>query len=462
MKLSIRAQLVLRFTLIVALILVLFSASIYYFSATYRKSEFYTRLRDKANTTARFLIKVNEVDLELLKIIDRNTITALYNEKKVVIYNSKNELMYDSLDDEYMEVTPQLLEEIREKGEVAYAIGEQEVIGLIYENGNDRFVVLASALDKYGKRKLNNLKWVLLIGFVSSIIITVLAAMAYAGRALKPMSDVVKQVDQITISNLHMRVNEGNGTDEIAALAITFNNMLQRLNSAFQMQRSFVSNASHELRTPLTSITGQIEVSLMNKRTPEEYEAILNSILDDIRNLNSMSNGLLDLAKASSDISEIKLSHLRVDELLWETRSELLRRFPAYSIEIIFDEHVDDEVKLMVSGNEHLLKTAIINLMDNGCKYSPQHRVVVKLMLSGNKVSISFTDNGIGISGDDVKNIFNPFFRSLNAKPYPGHGLGLSLTERIIHVHGGAISVDSVINKGTTVTIELPGVVSLK
>ena len=97
------------------------------------------------------------------------------------------------------------------------------------------------------------------------------------------MSDVVKQVDKITISSLDMRVNEGNGTDEIAQLAITFNKMLKRLESSFEMQRSFVSNASHELRTPLTSITGQIEVSLMKSRTHEEYETILESVLKTLK-----------------------------------------------------------------------------------------------------------------------------------------------------------------------------------
>ena len=111
MKLNIRARLALHFTLIVALIIILFSSGIYYFSSNYRQSEFYGRLRDKALTTAQFLIKVNEVDLNMLRIIDRNTLSALYQEE-VIIYNAENELMYNSQEDSKSEVAPELLERL--------------------------------------------------------------------------------------------------------------------------------------------------------------------------------------------------------------------------------------------------------------------------------------------------------------------------------------------------------------
>jgi signal transduction histidine kinase len=428
---------------------------IYYFSSTYRRSEFYERLRDKALTTAQFLLKVNEVDLDMLRIIDRNTINALYHER-VLIYNQRNDLMYNSVDDGQFNVSPELLERIRNAGETHFEFNGDEAIGIMYPFNNDSFVVIASAYDKFGNSKIKNLRWVLVLGCIGSLILTILAGMIYAGRALKPMSDVVKEVDKITISNLHLRVNEGNGTDEIAALAITFNKMLARLESAFHMQRSFVSNASHELRTPLTSITGQIEVSLMNKRNPEEYEAILHSILDDIRNLNLLANGLLDLAKANSDKSGIRFNKLRIDELLWETRTELLKRHQDYTIEIDFESNMDDESRLIVQGNEYLLKVAIQNVMDNACKYSSAKQVLVKLRIENSSLSVAFIDEGIGIKQDELHKVFDAFFRSENAKTFPGHGLGLSLTDRIIQVHNGSLEINSVIEKGTTVTIFLP------
>ena len=270
------------------------------------------------------------------------------------------------------------------------------------------------------------------------------------------MSDVVTQVDKITIASLNMRVNEGNKTDEIAQLAITFNKMLERLESAFEMQRSFVSNASHELRTPLTSITGQLEVSLMKPRTQKEYEDILESVLEDIKNLNALSNGLLDLAKASSDISAISLHPLRIDEIIWETRSELTNNKKDYKIFIEFREPIDEEMQLTILGNEHLIKTAIINLMDNACKFSPDNSARVSLYIDKKSLITKISDNGSGIDTADLENIFHPFFRAKNTGSIPGNGLGLSLAKKIIELHKGTILVNSVLNEGTTVFVCLP------
>lgn len=455
MNLNIRTRLTLQFTYIVTFILILFSFLIYYFSASYRMSEFYSRLENKAVNTAKLLIEVKEVDYELQKIIDRNTINALFNEK-VVIYNYKDEQIYNSLDEDTIHVSKELLDRIRLKKKIRYHEGKNEVVGLLYTDQYDRFVVVASAFDKYGQNKLNNLKWILLTGLIFSIGVTLFTGNIFASKALKPMSNVIRQVDKITVASLHLRVDEGNGTDEIAQLAVTFNRMLERLESAFEMQRSFVSNASHELRTPFTAITGQIDVALLKPRSNKEYQEILESILADIKNLNELSNGLLDLAKASSDISAIVLQHLRIDEILWETRTELIKRKKDYSVVIHFTETVEDENELIVLANHHLLKIALLNVMDNACKYSPDHTVEVFLSVSGQSIHILLNDKGIGIEPEELAKIFQPFYRARNTRNIYGNGLGLSITEKIIHLHGGTITIDSTPGQGTSLTILLP------
>ncbi|MEO8147186.1 MAG: HAMP domain-containing sensor histidine kinase [Bacteroidia bacterium] len=451
---NIRTRLSFQFTLIVISILVLFSVSIYYFSSSYRQLAFYRRVKNKALTNARLLIQIKAVDKNLLKIIDRNTINALFNEK-VAIYNYLNKQIYNSLDIDSIEISKELLDRIRLEKEIYYVEGEYEVVGLLYTDRYDRFVVIASAYDKYGKSELSYLRWILIAGFIVSTTITIIAGRVYATRALKPMSDVVKQVDKITVSNLHHRVSEGNGTDEIAQLAITFNKMLQRLESAFEMQRSFVSNSSHELRTPLTSITGQLEVTLLNKRTVEEYETVLWSVLDDIKNLNALTNGLLDLAKVSSDISEVKFTSIRIDELLLEIQSTMLKRKPGCRISISFDEQVDDENKLMVYANESLLKTALLNIIDNACKYSSDSHCQVLIQIMTDYIAIEFKDVGIGIDEKELKSILEPFYRASNAKNFYGHGLGLSLTDKIISLHKGTLKIKSEFDKGTIVSVIL-------
>jgi signal transduction histidine kinase len=455
MKLNIRSRLTLQFTYLVTFILILFSVIIYYFSANYREAEFYTRLEKKALTTVKLLIEVKEVDYNLLKIIDKNALNALHDEK-VMIYDDQNHQIYNSLDNDSIHISKSLLDKIRQLKSIRYHEVNNEVVGLIFTLKSDSYVVIASAFDKYGRIKLHNLIWIILVGFIISISSTVLFGRIYANKALKPMSDVVKQVDKITIASMNMRVSEGNGTDEIAQLAITFNQMLERLESAFEMQRSFVSNASHELRTPLTSITGQIEVSLMKPRTQGEYKAILESVLEDIKNLNALSNGLLDMAKASSDISAITLHPLRIDEILWETRTELIERKKDYNISINFSEPIEDEKELTVIGNHHLLKTAIVNLMDNGCKFSIDKTVEIFLSVRDKYFVAEFTDNGMGIDQADMENIFQPFYRAQNAKNISGNGLGLTLTDKIIRIHQGTIKIESQLRKGTKVTVFIP------
>jgi len=455
MKLNIRARLSIQFTYIVTIILVLFSFIIYYFSSDYREAEFYSRLEKKAMTTAKLLIEVKEVDYKLMKIIDRNSLNALHNER-VMIYDDKDHQIYNSLDNDSIQISKAFLDKIRLKKSIRYHEDKNEAVGLIFTLNSIHYVVIASALDNYGRIKLYNLIWIILVGFIISIGSTIIFGRIYATKALKPMSDVVKQVDKITIASLNMRVNEGNGTDEIAQLSITFNKMLERLESAFEMQRSFVSNASHELRTPLTSITGQIEVSLMNPRTHEEYKAILESVLEDIKNLNSLSNGLLDLAKASSDISAIALRQLRIDEILWETSAELIERKKDYKISIEFTQPIDDENDLIILGNHHLLKTAIINLMDNACKYSPDRSVEIYLSVKARDIVVEFKDKGMGIDAADLDKIFHPFFRAINAKNISGNGLGLTLTDKIVRIHRGAIMIESQLQKGTKVTVSIP------
>jgi signal transduction histidine kinase len=267
---------------------------------------------------------------------------------------------------------------------------------------------------------------------------------------------VVKEVDTISSSNLHNRVSEGNGEDEIAHLAITFNRLLARLEIAFQLQRNFVSNASHELRTPLSTITAQLEVTLLNKRTTTEYELVLNSILDDIRDLNHLSEGLFDLTLANRDVSLMKFANVRMDELLLQARKELLKRKNDYKINIHFGEFPDEETALTLFGKEHLLKSVLINLMDNACKFSGNKTADVSLDIELNTIKLTVSDNGIGIPDEYLNNIFKPLLRAENAKRIPGHGLGLALAKKIVELHRGDIQISTAVNKGTTISLKFP------
>lgn len=232
--------------------------------------------------------------------------------------------------------------------------------------------------------------------------------------------------------------------------------MLERIETAFNTQKNFIANASHEFGTPLTVITGQLEVALMNARNNEEYRKTIISVLGNIKDLNHISIRLLQLAQASSDFSEADFSTIRIDEILWQARKDTLKMHNEYKINISFSESIDDEYKLSIRGNEQLMRTALCNIIDNGCKYSNDHSIVIDFYNANNNIIMNFSDNGIGISKEDLKMIFQPFYRASNAIGTKGHGIGLSLVEKIIALHKGEIKVKSEIMKGSTFTISLP------
>lgn len=449
---NIKTRLAFQFTFFVGVILLLFAITIYFLSSGFREREFYNRLEKKAMTSALLLLKVNEVDSTLLTIIDKNTIHSL-NEEIVSIYTTDAKLVYQSPGDTMQTPGQNLFQDVLIHKNLQYKQGNRECVAFLYIEKGKKYIVFASAYDIYGLSELHNLRFVLIIGLTITILLTLFISRTFAGNAIAPLSKLVKQADNITASRLDLRLDEENGKDEIAQLAITFNHMLQRLESAFEMQRNFVSNASHEMRTPLTAITGQLEVALLKERNRDEYEAIIRSVLDDIQNFNTLTNGMLELAQASIDHSSLTIKPVRMDEVLLQAQKDVLRRNPSYNIKIQFKQLPDDDSLLTILGSENLMKIAMINLMENGCKFSSDSTAIINISFNNNHLQLEIIDNGIGIPADEQNHIFEPFYRATNTKNQKGHGIGLSLVHRIIQLHQAQISLQSELNKGTQIKI---------
>ena len=452
---NIRQKLTYRFAAIVAAILLVSFLVIYLFSSLHRKHEYNNRLKAKAISTAQFLIEQDEVDTTILKIIDHQNLGALFSEK-VVIYNYLNQVVYSTDEDNIIQVSPDVLNQVRLDGEVQFSRGNFEVVGVPYIDQYNRFIVFTAAYDIYGVSKLRNLRIILITVFFSSILIVLLSGWVYAGRALYPMAKVVDQVRTITAHNLHVRVDEGNQKDEIAQLSKTFNSMLSRLEGAFALQKMFVSNASHELRNPLTVVSSQLEVSLLKERSAEDYQRTIASVLEDIRKLSRTLNRLLALAQISAEEARLKRSRQRIDDLLWQCRDELLRQYPHYQIKIALTSLPEEEEQLYLSVDKYMVKMAFINLMDNACKFSVDHQVTVTLWVEKNQAKVKFTDQGPGITPEDLPRIFEPFFRSSQTTAAKGQGIGLSIVDRIIKLHDASLDVRSQVGKGTTIEVIFP------
>jgi signal transduction histidine kinase len=430
------------------------SVAVYLLSAHYRQVDLYERLKNKANVTARLLIKVDEIDINLLRKIEKGNPMSLPDEK-VIIFNYKNNILFSTDENNAIKTDINLLNKIRLEGEVKYKQGKYEVLGFLYSYKYDRFVVLAAATDIYGKKRIHNLAIVLIIVVAVSLLLFMISGWIYAGKALKPITRIIKEVNEIKISSLNKRLHEGEGKDELEQLSHTFNNMLNEIEAAFKTQKGFIANASHELRTPLTAITGQLEFILMKPHTSEEYKNTLSSVFEDIKNLNMASKRLLLLAQTSSDISESAFLPVRMDEITWLACEDALRYSPDYNVKFNLDESLDDET-MTVAGDEQLLKIAIYNLIENGCKYSNDHTVIVNIRAAQPNVIIEVIDHGIGMTQEDIRQITTPFFRGDNVSSTKGTGIGHSLIDRIIKVHHGTIQIISELNKGTQINLQLP------
>ncbi len=456
---KIRTKLTLQFIAIVSSLLLISLFTIYYFSKQYRKQEFYNQLINKARTTADLLFNVREVDSALLKIIDKNR-KDIYSYENISVYNSENEEIYtnnDTLD--FRKLLPDLAEAIdhvRKDGQIKSSSGEMEIIGIPYTFHHYHYVIIAGAIDRQGLINIRHLKNMLTVIFFILLIVVGVSGWIYAGRALFPILKVVNEVDKISESNLNLRLDEGHRKDEIEKLSTTFNKMLERIENAFKIQKTFIANASHELRNPLTKITSQLEVALLNERDNEAYKKIINSVLEDIKNLNEVSHRLLQLTKLKSDEAELSFESLRIDDLIWETKLEFLNMHPDYKVNFYLDHLPENENKLKVSGNAAFLKTCFSNLIENGCKFSDDKTVSISLMAKSEYFEIVFKNKGLSIDQQDIPYVFEPFYRSKNSSGSTGYGIGLSLVKRIVTLHKGTINLSSLPDEGTVFTIILP------
>jgi len=232
--------------------------------------------------------------------------------------------------------------------------------------------------------------------------------------------------------------------------------MLDRLEMAFRSQKMFVSNVSHELRTPMAALITELELALLKERKPQEYEMAINNVIQDSHRVVKLIEGLLNLAKADYLPEQIKMENSRLDELLLDARELVMKANPNYKVELIFEQEAEDDSVITVLGNSYLLTTAFVNLIENNCKFSKNQTSFIQISFWQTSSIIRFSDNGVGISDKDKPHLFTPFYRGDNRSYTDGHGIGMSLTQKIITLHHGKIEVNSQLGEGTTYTVELP------
>ena len=328
--------------------------------------------------------------------------------------------------------------------------------GIRYQSISGDYIVITAAENYFQINQADNLIRTLLFAILASLILILYIALYFSKNIFKPISEITEQVKEISSENLHLRLNDSNRSDELNDLARTFNNMLDRIETSFETQNNFISNASHELRTPLTAIIGEADVVLTKPRANEEYVETLKIILQEADKLDNKTKALLFLAQTGFTGKAQRFDKVRIDQLLWDVKENLESLNPRNKIYLDMELLPENPMKLKVNGNTQLLHLALSNIISNGCKYSNFEMVTIAIGASDDFVYIVIKDTGIGIPENEIKYIYDPFFRATNTKNFEGYGIGLPLTRNIIRMHKGTLLVTSIENKGTTVQITLP------
>jgi signal transduction histidine kinase len=429
---SFKRRLSILISVLLSILFILGALSVEVLYSEFRKDEFKRRLEEKALTYVKLLIDVKEVDSKLLRIIDKNTVGKLY-EEKIVIFDKDWKNIYLSPNSENFKITQsekRLLEVTKKIYKDQSGI---EIIGIEYVTSGVKYFVFVEANDQYGKRSLEYL--IVLLVF-STIILSVsgwFLATFMVNQVLKPMKVLHEKVSKINEGDLHERIAvKSNSKNEIDLLSKEFNLLLGRIEKAYQRQKMFTSHASHELKTPISRIVLQLE-NLM-KQVNFEQEDRVKEIIKQTIDINRLIDSLLILAKIE-DRNNIEFNKERIDELIFLVIEDIKLEFVDCKIEFEIEENPRIYDSLEILMNPSILKIALLNLFRNACLYSNTKLVKLRLFIDRNQLKLSIINDGICLDEEDQGLIFQQFGRGKNSNLKPGNGLGLVIVRRIVDHH---------------------------
>ncbi len=306
---------------------------------------------------------------------------------------------------------------------------------------------------KYIDDTLRNLLLVFLCLCPIFLAITLLVGYFLVRRTLQPIDEITTTARIIGRGDLSKRLNMKNTGDEIGRLSATFDEMIERLDIAFQAEQQFTSDASHELRTPVTVISAYAENALSDDATLEGYTRAMEIILKESRKMCATISSLLMLTRGDQHRYQPNLEWIDLGQLVDDVAEEMETPAEQKGVSISVLSHSSQLMKL----DQTLITNLLLNIIENAVKYNNSGgEVRVSLFKENDNVVLTIQDDGIGISKEDIPKIFNRFFRAEHTGEKEGTGLGLAIAKWIVELHQGEIYIDSTLSVGTTVTIHLP------
>ncbi|MDZ4680500.1 MAG: HAMP domain-containing sensor histidine kinase, partial [Saprospiraceae bacterium] len=315
--------------------------------------------------------------------------------------------------------------------------------------------LVVSAIDRYGQSKIRNLRTGIISGILIGVLLLTFASWFWVKKMLEPIANKIKKARAIGAKSLNLRLDVKNNHDELGELALTFNEMLERIEQGFRSQQQFIRNASHEMRTPLTAITAEADLALMENRTPEKYQLALENVRTQAENLTELVAKLLLMASVDSN-NHLNDQACPADEVLLQALHALQVKYPKAGHSVHLEIESPDPSLFLVRCDSIILQTAFFNLLDNAVKYGNDQAVTVKLFLKGPSICLQVVDHGMGIAPDELELLFKPFYRGKQSSHVQGSGIGLSLVKSIVEKYEGSIYLESEAGKGTLAQILLP------
>ena len=323
--------------------------------------------------------------------------------------------------------------------------------------GPGMIVQLGRSMDNY-TRIIEAFQKIFVITMAVLFILAAVVGWFMAKRALAGVETVTQTARRISDRSLDERVPVKTQVNEIDQLAITFNQMLDRIQKLVTEIKEMNDSIAHDLKSPITRIRGIAEVSMTTESTLQDYENMAGSTIEECDRLLDMINTMLIISKTEAGVGQFEKKELDITKLVQDACELFLPMAENQDLSLVCDA----ADPLLINGDVRMIQRMISNLLDNAVKYTPEGGNIHVTAHSVNRqsIQISIKDTGMGISPTDLPHIYERFYRCDPSRSLPGTGLGLSFAKAISRAHGGEITVASEVNRGTTFTIVLPGKMS--
>lgn len=378
----------------------------------------------------------------------------------VVIQSATGELLSSSLEDTLIEESVQTLFQTYKTrtqpvltNQVLQSIQFRFwIVPIVHNQTLEGMVLVGHPIDNI-QQSLTSLLVTLGVVFAFLIIPTLVGGYLLAQRAMQPLAQFSLQLDQITSSNLNQRIESPKTRDELEHLGVKFNQLLDRLTTAFERERQLIGDLAHELKTPLAILRSTAELALTKDRIKEKYKETIAEMIIDADRLGNTLQQILDLAWSKTEVATFTAQDCNISSVLNGLFEIVQKLTAAKHLKVSFDITPN----IQVLGKDDKLARAFLNLIDNAIKYTPdQGTIQISLIKKDGLAVFTVKDTGLGIAKEDIPHIFDRFYRGNKTVKTLGSGLGLAITKAIIEAHSGKIKIKSQVGKGTCARIILP------